>query len=293
MPDYIDNAELHRELSDYANRMRPLIEEAKKRGIAERDVPRRMQRRLAAMLDLMAKRTATKWNFARYTFKDEMVSEALLNLVRYCHKYDPDKFDNAFAYCSKIIWQTFTKFIMKENKAHAAKIRMALWSGATPSDADIDWLRDYIQKEKDRKSGVKRPRPMRERASEPVKPPEPVKPGPRRMRVPQSYDVQPQGRGRAPLSVEEREHVKRLLADTDMTCAAISKATGVGGVSIAKMEAECPERIRMRAEKKRRMEERDSMARAMREEGATLIEIARRLGVCTSTVSNIIYGRRT
>lgn len=41
-----------------------------------------------------------QYNYAGYTWNDEMIGDAIVNTVRYLHNYNPSKYDNPHAYIS-------------------------------------------------------------------------------------------------------------------------------------------------------------------------------------------------
>ena len=54
--------------------------------------------------------------FVNYSFKDEMIGDALLNMTRYADRYNPKKSKNIFSYFSKIVFNSFIVRIKKEEK---------------------------------------------------------------------------------------------------------------------------------------------------------------------------------
>ena len=71
---------------------------------------------MATCLMLIAKNLANKPNFYGYTFKDEMIGDAIENCIMYFHNFDPDKSSNPFAYFTQIIYYAFLRRIQKEKK---------------------------------------------------------------------------------------------------------------------------------------------------------------------------------
>jgi hypothetical protein len=71
---------------------------------------------MATCLMLIAKNLANKPNFYAYTFKDEMIGDAIENCIMYFHNFDPDKSSNPFAYFTQIIYFAFLRRIQKEKK---------------------------------------------------------------------------------------------------------------------------------------------------------------------------------
>ena len=71
---------------------------------------------MATCLMLIAKNLANKPNFYAYTFKDEMIGDAIENCIMYFNNFDPDKSSNPFAYFTQIIYYAFLRRIQKEKK---------------------------------------------------------------------------------------------------------------------------------------------------------------------------------
>lgn len=54
--------------------------------------------------------------FNRYTYKDEMILDAIENCILYFDKFDPLKSDKPFSYFTQIIWYAFLRRIAKEKR---------------------------------------------------------------------------------------------------------------------------------------------------------------------------------
>jgi hypothetical protein len=65
---------------------------------------------------LICNKLATKPNFIGYSYKDEMIADAIENCVAAAHSFDPDKSNNPFAYFTQIAWNAFIRRIAKEKK---------------------------------------------------------------------------------------------------------------------------------------------------------------------------------
>lgn len=106
-PFYIKGEDLKRELRSY--RSTNVISEP-----------------LGVMLITLAKKYATRWNFRDYTnsYKDEFIGDALLKMVQYLHRVDPDK--NPFCYLTCVCESCFRGRIAKENKFGNMKKNLCL-----------------------------------------------------------------------------------------------------------------------------------------------------------------------
>ena len=73
---------------------------------------------LGTMIFEIAKNFATKGNFSGYTYKQDMISESVLTVLKYMHNFDPNKSKNpnCFAYFTTIIYHSFLNYIKKQKK---------------------------------------------------------------------------------------------------------------------------------------------------------------------------------
>lgn len=55
-------------------------------------------------------------NFARYTFREDMISDGVENCLLYIDNFNPEKSKNPFAYFTQIIYYAFLRRIQKEKK---------------------------------------------------------------------------------------------------------------------------------------------------------------------------------
>jgi len=86
--------------------------EAKEKGI---ETPRASPY-IGECIWLIANRLATNRNFSGYTYREEMVGDAIENCLRYLHNFNPEKSNNPFSYFTQIMWYAFLRRIEKEKK---------------------------------------------------------------------------------------------------------------------------------------------------------------------------------
>lgn len=72
--------------------------------------------KLGGMIMAIANNYSNKGSFANYTWKEDMVGEAVLTCVKYMHNFDPEKSKNPFAYFTTIIRNAFLNYIKKQKK---------------------------------------------------------------------------------------------------------------------------------------------------------------------------------
>ena len=64
----------------------------------------------------IATRLSTRPNFINYTYRDEMICDAIENCIQYIGNFNPEKSTNAFAYITQICYYAFLRRIQKEKK---------------------------------------------------------------------------------------------------------------------------------------------------------------------------------
>lgn len=64
---------------------------------------------------------STKPNFYGYSFRDEMIADAIENCIGAVDGFNPEKSNNPFAYFTQIAWNAFIRRITKEKKQQYIK----------------------------------------------------------------------------------------------------------------------------------------------------------------------------
>lgn len=72
----------------------------------------------------IANHLAYKSNFINYSFRDDMISDAIENCLVAAEKFDPTKSTNPFAYYTQIVYFAFVRRIQKEKKQQATKYKL-------------------------------------------------------------------------------------------------------------------------------------------------------------------------
>jgi DNA-directed RNA polymerase specialized sigma24 family protein len=93
--------------------------EAKKKGTT----PPVASNYIGECIWLIANRLSTNRNFIGYTYREEMIGDAIENCLRYLHNFDPDKSKNPFAYFTQIMYYAFLRRIDKEKKQSYIKYK--------------------------------------------------------------------------------------------------------------------------------------------------------------------------
>jgi len=107
---YIDKGEMLLELVAYRKLM------------SENDIRPKMPDKLGRMFYDIAKNLSNKGAFTNYTWKRDMISEAVYTCIRYVDKFDTDR-DNPqpFSYFTTICYRSFLNYIKKQNRHSTIK----------------------------------------------------------------------------------------------------------------------------------------------------------------------------
>ena len=115
---YVDNKKLFSTIVAYQKK----VASAKAKGRAVPAIPEY----IGECLLEIAKRLSSKANFANYTFRDDMISDAVENCLLYMHNFSPDKSQNPFAYFTQITHYAFIRRIEREKRYVYTKYKYAL-----------------------------------------------------------------------------------------------------------------------------------------------------------------------
>lgn len=106
--NYINNETFCGLLIDYRN----LVLEAKKEGLKKP----RLSDEIGKAFMQIATGLSNRNNFNGYSFKEDMIGDAIENCVMAAANFDPAKSKNPFAYFTQISWYAFLRRIQKEKK---------------------------------------------------------------------------------------------------------------------------------------------------------------------------------
>jgi hypothetical protein len=107
------------------SKYRDAIQLAKDNGDKKPDIPRYA----AEAFIKIAENLSHKPNFLSYTFRDEMVADAIENCVMYASNFDPKKSSNPFAYFTQITYYAFLRRIQREKKQLYVKYKATEQAG--------------------------------------------------------------------------------------------------------------------------------------------------------------------
>lgn len=125
-PHYVNNAEFSYAVVEYVKKVRA----AKKDNFAKPVVTDYIARCFLKI----AEGLSHKANFVRYTYREEMVMDAVENCLKAVENYNIDKATrtgkpNAFAYFTQITWYAFLRRIAKEKKQQEIKLKYLTETG--------------------------------------------------------------------------------------------------------------------------------------------------------------------
>ena len=152
---YVDNAKFSTAVVDYCT----IVEKARSN---EKEIPK-VPDYIAHCFLRIAEGLSHKANFIRYTYREEMVMDAVENCLKAIGNYNLEAATrsgkpNAFAYFTQITWYAFLRRIAKEKKQQDIKIKYLTTSGLeefivnTEGEsthvvgAFVDSLKDRIEK---------------------------------------------------------------------------------------------------------------------------------------------------
>jgi DNA-directed RNA polymerase specialized sigma24 family protein len=88
---------------------------------------------LAKYLYMIAERYSYSPSFAGYSFREDMVSFAVVNLCANWYKFDPAKSDNPFAFYTTAAYRSFLQYLADEKKQRDIRDNLLIDAGANPS----------------------------------------------------------------------------------------------------------------------------------------------------------------
>lgn len=89
--------------------------------------------KLARMIMMIAKRYASRSCFAGYTYRDDMVSDAITNLCQNALKFNPEKSSNPFAFYTTCVHNSFLHYLNQEKKHRRIRDQLLVDIGENPS----------------------------------------------------------------------------------------------------------------------------------------------------------------
>ena len=105
---YVNNKEFTEAVAEH--------NEAVKLAESKGKTPPKMSNYIGECIYKIATRLSTRPNFINYTYRDEMICDAIENCIQYIGNFNREKSNNAFAYVTQICYYAFLRRIQKEKK---------------------------------------------------------------------------------------------------------------------------------------------------------------------------------
>lgn len=106
--NYINNKTLYASMIQHRN----LLENAVKNNKPKPQLSNYIGQSILLICNNLAK----KPNFSGYTYKQEMISDGIIDCIAAADNFNPEKTNNPFAYFTQIAWNAFIRRIHKEKK---------------------------------------------------------------------------------------------------------------------------------------------------------------------------------
>ena len=132
---YVSNKDFTAAVADYVSQIQINLSEGK-------EAPQ-MSEYIGECIYKIATRLSTRPNFINYTYRDEMICDAIENCIQYIGNFKVEKSNNAFAYVTQICYYAFLRRIQKEKKQVYIKQKSTIESALTlDSFTTIDGIHD-------------------------------------------------------------------------------------------------------------------------------------------------------
>ena len=110
---YVDRKEFYAAIKEY----RSQFLEAKSKGESRPQISNYLAK---CFLDI-ATHLGYRRNFANYSYRDEMVMDAVEVCLRYAHNFNPELSNHPFSYFNRLCWRAFVYRIQKEKDQQRVK----------------------------------------------------------------------------------------------------------------------------------------------------------------------------
>ena len=149
---YVNNKEFTAAVSEFNT--------ACKLAESKGEVPPRMPEYIGECIYKIATRLSTRPNFINYTYRDEMICDAIENCIQYIGNFNTEKSNNAFAYVTQICYYAFLRRIQKEKKqvfikqqaTDATNITMDAFTtidgthDPSLTNTNIEWMQEHMNR---------------------------------------------------------------------------------------------------------------------------------------------------
>tara|TARA_Y100000004_G_scaffold194523_1_gene259350 strand:+ start:2457 stop:3029 length:573 start_codon:yes stop_codon:yes gene_type:complete len=147
---YVNNKEFTAAVAEY--------NAAVKLAESQGKTPPRMTEYIGECIYKIATRLSTRPNFINYTYRDEMICDAIENCLQYINNFNVEKSNNAFAYVTQICYYAFLRRIQKEKKQVFIKQKQIEEAGVTMDsyttidgshdptfvNTNVEWMQEHM-----------------------------------------------------------------------------------------------------------------------------------------------------
>ena len=106
--NYINNKTLYTSMIEHRTKLNNALAEDKPKP--------QVSNYIGQSIPLICNNLAKKPNFSGYTYKQDMISDGIIDCIAAVDNFDPDRTNNPFAYFTQIAWNAFIRRIQKEKK---------------------------------------------------------------------------------------------------------------------------------------------------------------------------------
>ena len=110
--NYINNKTLYGAMIHYKNDLKEAVSNGKDKPI----VPKYIGESILLICNNLAK----KPNFSGYTYKQDMISDGVIDCISAVDNFDPDRTNNPFAYFTQIAWNAFLR---RRSEEHTSELQ--------------------------------------------------------------------------------------------------------------------------------------------------------------------------
>lgn len=155
--NYINNKTLYSAMIQYKNSVDEAVKEGKQKP--------RVTDYIGQSILLICNNLAKKPNFSGYTYKQDMISDGIIDCVAAVDNFNPDKTNNPFAYFTQIAWNAFIRRIHKEKKQTYIKhknyensvLHEEHWDHSTPQLKSNEYSDEVVRSYENKLTKIKKP----------------------------------------------------------------------------------------------------------------------------------------
>jgi DNA-directed RNA polymerase specialized sigma subunit len=155
--NYINNKTLYSAMIQYKNSVEEAISQGKEKP--------KVSNYIGESILLICNNLAKKPNFSGYTYKQDMISDGIIDCIAAVDNFNPDKTNNPFAYFTQIAWNAFLRRIQKEKKQTYIKHKnyensMLLeehWEHSTPQLKTNEYSDEVVRSFENKLTKTKKP----------------------------------------------------------------------------------------------------------------------------------------